>query len=1066
MSEISGADQAYSDVFESYEGTVKSSSPVKAANSITSDSESERARKEQFFGQLEAQWHASHSDEPIDYALLNQLDSSSFDPESSSSPDRSPFRHITKHQGSHMGPGVTEACLQAATLHGDIADTEGKQQVVEKVYLASPQVLAGIAAVSSGPSDAGHHAPQLNKAAATAEAALAAAETVTDEDDLKAETLAVSKAPASASSSAPAGDHLPASTLASTTAAASPDVGPVAKDGLARTQDENALGSKTGFSWSEKPQSSFQTLPFVDPAGSHSNILPPTAGSEKELSLGISPQESRLTEPKGSPKLTQSPSPSGNMGLTAFQAKGPASSRQTPTPGRDKGVSPGKFMDLQKQMDVLRAKLQVEVQARQVANALLASHKKEAAAGERRMHEQYDTRLREKQIQLNTAQNSLQSLEGLDPKIKLSVASQVILSEAEVRTLRRDMQEQENLIQGYQTENEAAVQQIKRLKLEHAHALDQLAEDNVRLQRMLAQIQEQGIQSRTEDTDKLTAILRLQSELDLAREQAAQREAELQDELQQARRDKKELEAKFAGLDLNKMEAEDSVVKQVQVEKDALLAQVRGQMSDMQRQHDHMAAELQRKLTWYAENQDLVNKNSNVIKEQADVIAVLEERLSKQPGPVSNKSLKNDKKQIKELEADVENLKAALQSRHPDSLPALIAAAKPSSQESALVSDLQTKLKSLQAALVRKDEEMEQELCSLRQQHERLKLQFQAHKPLQGGGQENRGGRVRELECQLEEVRSHYHHKLRSLENQLQEANSKAGRQPLGPTSANSHQHTKKRNAAAKKKLQEDLAEQTALVEQLQSQIAKLQAEASVHKQPTPASSEARQQQQQAVHEAYLVPDKQPLTQQASQQAAPGANAQPAELEKLSQAVREAEQRAGAAEVAITMVQRAHTEAVEQSARLQAEHQRQLTLVFSQHTAQVAELQRSSQLEEALKWRQHLAALEGQFQASKERGDRLEEEVRAARKLVPWTPAAHEFTQLAKKIAELEAAEAQRNAQLQPLIAGNHVSRRLAPFTQPEGCTDQEQSDEVEQFRTELESILAIATELQQQQQQ
>ena len=48
--------------------------------------------------------------------------------------------------------------------------------------------------------------------------------------------------------------------------------------------------------------------------------------------------------------------------------------------------------------------------------------------------------------------------------------------------------------------------------------------------------------------------------------------------------------------------------------------------------------------------------------------------------------------------------------------------------------------------------------------------------------------------------------------------------------SANSYQHTKKRNAAAKKKLQEDLAEQTALVEQLQSQIAKLQAEASVPK--------------------------------------------------------------------------------------------------------------------------------------------------------------------------------------------------------------------------------------------
>lgn len=35
-------------------------------------------------------------------------------------------------------------------------------------------------------------------------------------------------------------------------------------------------------------------------------------------------------------------------------------------------------------------------------------------------------------------------------------------------------------------------------------------------------------------------------------------------------------------------------------------------------------------------------------------------------------------------------------------------------------------------------------------------------------GQENRVGRVRELESQLEEVRTHYHHRLRSLENQLQ----------------------------------------------------------------------------------------------------------------------------------------------------------------------------------------------------------------------------------------------------------------------------------------------------------
>jgi len=156
------------------------------------------------------------------------------------------------------------------------ADTEGKQQVMEKVYLASPQVLAGLAASASGPSDAGHDAPQLNKAAAMAEATSAAADIVTDEDDPMAISLAVSNAPASASSPAPAGDHFPALASTSTTAASSPHVGLLAKDGLARRRDEHALGSKTGFSWSEQPQSSFQTLPFVDPVGR--NILPLSAG--------------------------------------------------------------------------------------------------------------------------------------------------------------------------------------------------------------------------------------------------------------------------------------------------------------------------------------------------------------------------------------------------------------------------------------------------------------------------------------------------------------------------------------------------------------------------------------------------------------------------------------------------------------------------------------------------------------------------------------------------------------------------------------------------------------------
>lgn len=39
-----------------------------------------------------------------------------------------------------------------------------------------------------------------------------------------------------------------------------------------------------------------------------------------------------------------------------------------------------------------------------------------------------------------------------------------------------------------QTENEAAVQQMKRLKLEHAHNLHRLTQENAKLQRTLAHI--------------------------------------------------------------------------------------------------------------------------------------------------------------------------------------------------------------------------------------------------------------------------------------------------------------------------------------------------------------------------------------------------------------------------------------------------------------------------------------------------------------------------------------------------------------------------------------------------
>ena len=70
----------------------------------------------------------------------------------------------------------------------------------------------------------------------------------------------------------------------------------------------------------------------------------------------------------------------------------------------------------------------------------------------------------------------------------------------------------------------------------------------------LPSAQEHGTQAKAEGGDKLAAVLKLESELQAVREQAAEHESELRQELQQARRDKQQAEAKLGGLDLAQME--------------------------------------------------------------------------------------------------------------------------------------------------------------------------------------------------------------------------------------------------------------------------------------------------------------------------------------------------------------------------------------------------------------------------------------------------------------------------------------------------------------------------------
>ena len=90
---------------------------MQATSDVTSDSEVERASKQRFFQQLEADWQASHFGEPIDYALLNHMHSSSIGLESSSTPDKSPAKGSSSQPGvALMTYSILEACTQECAI--------------------------------------------------------------------------------------------------------------------------------------------------------------------------------------------------------------------------------------------------------------------------------------------------------------------------------------------------------------------------------------------------------------------------------------------------------------------------------------------------------------------------------------------------------------------------------------------------------------------------------------------------------------------------------------------------------------------------------------------------------------------------------------------------------------------------------------------------------------------------------------------------------------------------------------------------------------------------------------
>ena len=688
--------------------------------------------------------------------------------------------------------------------------------------------------------------------------------------------------------------------------------------------------------------------------------------------------------------------------------------------------------DLQRQVEDLKFKLRDSGDAKDALNRKILDMKKDRDRGEKRLREGYEARLREKQKENYELIIRLQELEGESAKSRIitAAAETVQLTGQELEDLRREIAEQEALLKGYQAENEAATEKLRAMKDDFSEKQELMAAENGKLKQELAGLHEERQRTSAVSATWLEEKLELDKQLQAAQEKARAAELRLKKESDGFRRAKQELEAKSAGLDLNKMEEEDQVVKQVE-----------RQMAQLQREHVANTAALEKKLKWYAENQQIIGQNNELVKEQTDTIVKLKRRLASYEGVQASGFEANPKhlnqkmaKRIKELEGEVDTLRETIRTRNPNSLAAMIHAAKPGPEESKLVRELTTQVEDLKVREAQMIEEHEGRLRALRQEHEKVRA-----KSAQGG--KGKAGRVRELEKQLDEVRAHYAKKVKDLQKKLDESSREAppaGQSGLKKDLAHAESRKKKLENQVKAaehdatRFQEELANRDSVIDLLEAQVRDLAA------------------------------DKAALAKQLEHERA--------QLDRVEESkdVAALERKLGGAELAMASMQRAYSEAVEKNVILQTQSTQQLMHLQEDFATKLSDAkvaaEKSKYLDEHFKPRAEAAE---KAQAGLEvTVAQLQQEIQHLKSMKEWTPQARQYTALQNRIVEMEARQEARENQWKEVV---EETKRVAQMQQGlmrqrwEMALDAKNS-ELQGFRSELDSILQTAMLLKAQQ--
>ncbi|KAI7806775.1 putative centrosomal protein of 162 kDa [Triplophysa rosa] len=596
------------------------------------------------------------------------------------------------------------------------------------------------------------------------------------------------------------------------------------------------------------------------------------------------------------------------------------------------------------------------------------------------------------------------------------------VTEEKLKLIEKEMKEQETLIQGYHQENEKLYLQMKALQAQSKHNEETLFMENQRLLTELAHTRDRLNKSNIQRTVGVKSIANQSFNIAevTSQVQAAQRNEErLQEEI---RRLKQEKQALHVDWEIMRKERDLAKAQAVYTSGDKSF-----ELRMLQEKHRDEVTELKKRLHWYAENQELLDKDAARLRTATAETQRLTEQVEKLKMEVNRRANEQQRKvkerageakRVQDLERQLKQMEDLLKSRHPNSLPALIFAAAsagekeagaevhppagPQSSQTAAL--LERRVHRLEAELEGRDEAAKRSLRTMEQQYHRIKLQYEQQitdleqrlaersQTNHNATSEESASQIEALKAELEGMKKTHRHRendlqaeVASLKEQLQQAEASSGIDKPVRSPSRHQLHTEAAQASRIERLTQELNAKSRTIQDLSRTVDRLQRErrtmlsapgfnraAGEHRRQSSAAKEAKKPAAETFPPTQDEKDYHPGAFAGShisevQLENDGLRARSEELEAQREEERVSLQ--AAVTHARAQILRTREQNAEQLASVKAEHHREIERLLASHalehsSSKVAELANQVNTQEIVV--QHLQAQVKELQGAKD----------------------------------------------------------------------------------------------------